>query len=468
MKRMAAGNWRFVVVAVMLGSCAVVAAGQSKPPSRIERLQAWLAASERHTPGNADDLAGLFDAWRPEDFEWLSIDVNVVLGLMGDPKLETFFRMPEGAPPSPFTAGTRVEGRSTPIQVLYSRAELTQLRAIAKAAAARRGEDPGIDPQDRFARNKNRILKRGALLHTDAAMLALSGARPAASRPDSPLREITLFLPDGRQSGMGDDVGHWEIASRLLDKVTPDPARDGMVRSWYIATAAFLQSQAQLSPLHFTRALHLFEHDADILFLAGCLHEALAEPRVQVVMQRAAIPRGVTFAVSSARVELRQAEGFFRKALDANPDLAEARIHLGRVLGLRGQRADAPAELRRAVSTVQDPLLLYYAELFLGDEAESLGDRDRARASYNRAAALYPRAQSPLLAISQLAKRDGNRDAARAAIDQLLTLSAESAGGNPGNNDRDDPWWTYGRSPGRTANALLADMRREFLNEDRR
>ena len=207
--------------------------------------------------------------------------------------------------------------------------------------------------------------------------------------------------------------------------------------------------------------MRLFEHDADVLFLAGCLHETLAESRVQVALQGATVPRDVTFDVSSTRAELRRAEGFFRKALDASSDLIEARIHLGRVLGLRGQHAEAATELRRAVTTVDDPLLRYYAELFVGDEAESLGDRELARASYGRAAALYPSAQSPYLAISQLEKRDGNRDAARVVIERLLMLSGERG-------EREDPWWGYQRSAGRHTDTLLADMRGRFIAEDRR
>ena len=169
--------WLVLALAAGVLGHGIIAAGQSKSPSRIERLQTWFAASERHEPGKADGLVAMFDAWRPEDFEWLSVDVNVVLALMDDPRLAVFFRT--------------VEGPSTPVPVLYSRAELTQLRAIAKTAAERTGEDSGILPAERLLKNKNRILKRGALLHTDAAVLALAGTQPAASRAGAPVRQIT-------------------------------------------------------------------------------------------------------------------------------------------------------------------------------------------------------------------------------------------------------------------------------------
>ena len=159
--------WLVLALAAGVLGHGILAAGQSKSPSRIERLQTWFAASERHEPGKADGLVAMFDVWRPEDFEWLSVDVNVVLALMDDPRLSVFFRT--------------VEGRSTPVQALYSRAELAQLRAIAKTAAERTGEDSSILPAERVLRNKNRILKRGALLHTDAALVRRHGRVAAAS-----------------------------------------------------------------------------------------------------------------------------------------------------------------------------------------------------------------------------------------------------------------------------------------------
>jgi hypothetical protein len=74
-----------------------------------------------------------------------------------------------------------------------------------------------------------------------------------------------------------------------------------------------------------------------------------------------------------------------------------------------------------------------------------------ARRGANRvrtAAALFPRAQTPYLALSQLAARYGDRGAAARAIEPLLALGAEEA-------ERQDPWWIYARSTGRDAERLL-------------
>ena len=95
-------------------------------------------------------------------------------------------------------------------------------------------------------------------------------------------------------------------------------------------TAAYLQSLGQLTPSHFTRGLRLFPDDAELLFQAGCLHESLAESRVQEAMQTAAIPSDVKFEIASRRTELRDAESLFRKALKVQPDRLEERIRLER------------------------------------------------------------------------------------------------------------------------------------------
>jgi tetratricopeptide (TPR) repeat protein len=266
-------------------------------------------------------------------------------------------------------------------------------------------------------------------------------------------------MPDGRPQPLVIDIGHWELARSLLDKVVPAAARDEFVRGWYSATAAYLQGLGQLTPTHFTRGLNLFPGDGELLFQAACLHESIAEPRVQDAIQSAVVPSDVRFNVSSRRAELRDAESLFRKALKAQPDHVEARVRLGRVLGLRGEHAEAETQLRKAVADAKEPLLQYYAQLFLGAEREALGDRSQARDLYVRAALLYPDAQSPRLALSLLAARDRNYADALGAMSTVLALPGDT---------RIDPWWNYHQSQGRNAPTDLKDVYTAFLDEDRR
>ena len=148
---------------------------------------------------------------------------------------------------------------------------------------------------------------------------------------------------------------------------------------------------------------------------------------------------------------MQQAERFFRRAIERGLHFDEARIRLGRVLGLQGRHADAVDQLRAAAPA--DPLLSYYAAMFLGAEVEALARPAEARGWYERAAALYPRAQSPRLAISQLAQREADRPGAIRALEQAFQASAAG-------EDGDDPWWTYHTAQGRDANSRLAALYR--------
>jgi tetratricopeptide (TPR) repeat protein len=416
----------------------------ARRPSRSEHLQEWLTAIERHEPGRGDEAMGVFDSWRPDDFQYLPIDLGTLLAVMTDPGLRTFYR--------------KAEGRSTPIHVVYSGADLRLILELAKSAAVR-GEEKGGDPEQRLIRNKNHVLKRAAILHTDVAIEALVGNRPRGRPAPLGLQEFLLLMPDGRAQGLAVDVGHWEFARSMLDKVRPAAARDDFVRRWYITTAAYLQAIGQLTPTHFKRGLELFPDDGELLFQAGCLHESLAEPRVQEAMQSAAIPSDLRFDVSSRRAELNQAEGLFRKALKAQPDHLEARIRLGRVLGLHGEHVEAETLLRKAVADASEPLLQYFAQLFLGAEKEALGDRDQARDLYERATVLYPDAQSPRLALSLLSSLDGKHHDAVALMAGVIGLPGDT---------RSDPWWAYHRSQGRNAIADMSAVYDSFLAEDRR
>jgi len=195
----------------------------------------------------------------------------------------------------------------------------------------------------------------------------------------------------------------------------------------------------------------LFPNDPDVLFFVAAMHEYFAGARTQSVMRSIRAPRDVTFGIGEEDAELRLAEQLYRRALERNPTLIEAKIRLGRVLGLRERHEQAVAQLREA-QTVEGPLLQFYVQLFLGREFESLGNGPEARQSYERAVALAPTAQSPLLGLSRVADQAGDRAAAREAIDRVLKLPVAD-------QERADPWWVYEVVPARGVDGLLADVR---------
>jgi tetratricopeptide (TPR) repeat protein len=301
----------------------------------------------------------------------------------------------------------------------------------------------------------NRFLYRGAMLHSDIGILAWDGALAAASGATA--REgLSVRIADGRQEGYDDTTRHWEMARALLDAVAPDPARDEWVRLWYRAAAAHMRSHSLLGPAQpmLDRARQLFPTDAEILFHSGCLHEASASPAVQSALASIKVPQAALPISRLPGTHWEAAVSFFRDALRIQPAWPEARVRLGRVLGLLGRHKEAAAELGRALDETTHPTLIYCASLFLGDEEQALDHRDRARACYERALAYRPRAQAPHLALSQLARREGDLTRARAEVRTVLALPPDESG-------RYDPLWDYFVGPqSQEADTLFTELRR--------
>ena len=442
----------------------------SVPDARIDRLSHWLKAVARHAPGEDDDaladVVGLSNA----NLKELWIDANVLIQVMRGSKADRF--------------NVRGASQKTSTQTLYTKTQLHRLRALACAASGAlvetacmaMGAGDELDPELRqlaaLARkaklrgDDNYILRRGALLHGDVPVIApLAMSAEIEPRAVAGPERFRIEISDGREIELRQSAVHWEMARMLLDFVGPrgsdraDPGGDDMVRQWYRATAAWMQLRQVHDKFHLDRARELFPADPDILFLAGCQRETFAGPAIQAAVRSAVLPTGVTIDVESGRGELRQAETLFRRALEIKPDHMEARLHFGRVLALLGRPADAAVELRRAVVELRETQLLYYAQLFLGSEEEALGNREAARAAYEHAAELSPTAQSPLLALSQLARRHGDRPAALRAMERLFTIP----GGDP--SEHDDPWWSYYVFQARDAGELLEALRQPFLAE---
>jgi len=443
--------------------------------ARIDRVEQWLKAVARHEPGGMDEASVAIDDWPNDDGRDFWIEATVLTRLMHDPSRRT----------ATYEIASQ-SSRSRTIAVRYTTLQIrrltvyacaarglaldhpgctdihaaesfdAELRALhARALAARRGGDP------------NFTLHRAALLHTDIAM-----AGPLAAAPSDPIRSRAGVAPqhfrldtsDGQQVDASEVAIHWEFARMMLDAVEapgggkPDPSRDDVVRQWYRAVGAWMESRKHHQPDHHDRALQIFPRDPDILFLDGCLHEVGSMPLLQNAARSAVLPPGMVMSIESDRAELRKAESSLRRALEAKPDFAEARLRLGRVLARLGRHEDAARELRQALPALGDDRLRYYGQLFLGGEARALGDAAAARDAFGRAAALFPTAQSPRLALSELARSQGNRTAALRAIDDVFAMT-------PVESERDDPWWQYDVVQARNADELLAELWRPFRTQ---
>lgn len=299
----------------------------------------------------------------------------------------------------------------------------------------------------------NRILRRGAFLHADVALLAAEDF----SRSGSQGSAAAFVVEDGRSQGRRYQTVHWKLGRSLLSAITPDESRDPTALLWYRAASAFLLSEGGFSEAypHLASALTVFPDNAELLIDSAYMHQRFSAPEIQAAVQSISEQRRINLDVGSLKNELELAERFFRLALVVQPDRTDVRIRRGRVLGLLGRHDEAASELLKAMAGNPTREFLYYARLFLGREEEALGHLDAARASFESAAELYPRAQSPRLGLSWLARKAGDRSGALGALQYFTDgASAESA--------RPDPWWDYYEVHLNDAVQLLGQLRDAF------
>lgn len=405
------------------------AAPSVQPPREVTTLEKWAEAVQRHQPGLPDAHAAAVAAWPRTDLQLVLTTLQDLRGVLprAFPK--------DGSPTNRKDIATRSGYRLSAFEV--------QKMLGLTDDEAKRGD-------------VNRLVKRGALTHSDIAMLAQEGflmaAEPASADPA--FSSSAALVDDGRVRGPDPTERHWAMARGLLDAVTPDPGRDQWVQLWYHAAAARMRRDSLLGsaePL-LDRARQLFPKEAEFLFYGGCLHEALASPSVQSVFTSVALPQELRTASFPPGPRWNQAARLFAGALAIQPAWTEARLRLGRVLGLLGRHKDSAVELRRALAEATDPTLVYWASLFLGDEEQALGNDEAARSCYERALKCRSSAQAPHLALSQLARRRGNREQAVAEVRAMMALPANESG-------RYDPLWDYFDARSTVTDALFAELR---------
>jgi hypothetical protein len=452
---------------------------QAVADERILRVEQWLVAASHHEPGSIDDAASAVATWSNTDLRMLWIDVSNLMALMRHPGVSRF--------------EVRGEHDRYATKIVYARSQLARMQRLACAAAGILKDDRvcvelsyavfthperhelDLSPElmalfDRAAESRrlgdpNYILKIGALMHTDIAMAGRLAAEAIDTRPSLGPQSYLVRMSDGQQTDLNQVAVHWELARLLLDDVRrppnvdkPSPWNDQMVHQWYLATATWMEKNEHLNKVHVNRGRDIFPRDPDILFLLGCLHETFAGAQVQTAIQAAVMPSGVVLDTEDERAELRLAEEALRRAVEARLNFPEAHLRLGRVIALRGRPAEAAPHLRAALdgfSSPDDQALRYYGELFLGAVEAALGQYDEAQTAYEHAVAMYPQAQSPLLGLSELARRRGDRRAALAFIQQVFALPHDE-------QDRLDPWWTYYVVQARNTDTLLEELWKPF------
>jgi len=461
-----------VAVAASIVMFPAVSAAQpgGVPPAdvRMQRLERWLDAVFQHNPGLIDDRIADIGKLSDVDLQILLVDATTIVRIIRTPSLAT-----SHAGISMTLPGAQ---RQTPRPARYAPTEVTRLKQLACAiggladSAPCEWTRPAITDDRVLASlasratairddlNANFIVRRGGLLHSDVAMFGLAVPHEMGLSPSQ--QSVRMSISDGHQAGLISADLHWEVARQLIDLVAapgtmkPAPGGDAMVRRWYVATSTWLQHDGHYDNIHIARGREIFPDDPDLLLLAGALHESYASPAIQTAVRSAVLPTGIKLGVESERTEIKDAERFLRRATELKSDFAEAQIRLGHVLALMGRDAEAAEHLRTGLAATDEKLLQYYGSLFLGAVEERLAHDDASKAAYERAAVLFPDAQSPLLGLSEVARHQGHRDEAQRQIEKVYAL---------GRGSRDDePWWTYTYAQGRHADELLEQVQQPF------
>ncbi len=404
----------FFRVAVLVGSLAM--AGQALPKNRpsqtastpkvegslSQRVIEWRAAVAAHNAGRMDEAVFTISGWSSKQARDVLVQVKKLAGLL-------------------------MSSRAFALRKMNAQALL------------------GLTDEEAQKGNANRVLLRGALLHTDIAMLA-AHLVPTAPGDASELMVIDAYRA-GQESGQ-----HWEFARMLLDSVHPVPSSDDRVRQWYVAVAAHMQNTRHWgsATYHLKRAREIFPTEATFLFYSGTLHEYYASPLAQKSKITAS---SMTFDFGSRKQELARARHYFEEAVSAQAGYAEAHLRLGRILGLLGNHPQAINELQSAAGGLTEERLRYYHDLFLGQEQQEVGNMDAARGAFQSAAKLFPMAQSPRLSLSLLLRWSDSFPDALTALARVISPPA-------GDSRGDDPLWFYDVWQARNADGLISEIRR--------
>lgn len=422
------------VAAVLAGGIAPAARqtieGQRTGVSNLLMVDRWSRAVLEHQPGRHDSAIDFVNGMTPEDRKRLASGLDIFLRTL-------------------------------------TKKVVTTLETEAKRLAEL-GADAARKP------GTNQFLARAAILHSDAAMIAPYSISDAPQV--SPMGTVApggiVAVNDGEYRGVVVSNWGWAFARRLLDQTQPGPAGDPFVASWYHVTTAFMMQRGYLGEVtpHLERALQLFSNDARLVFDKACLAEALGLPRARQALddprtqQALSSPNlqpgfrsgaasnnvvsGRNQLVSKAQTEA-EAERMFRRTFALDPTMGEARIRLGRLYESHGRHSDALEEIAAGLRLTTNDVARFYGHLVAARASSALKRPNDAAAHLKQALALFPNAQSALIAASQFALVSADAGGAIVPILQLSRTEPETRG---------DPWWHYHTGMGRYADRLLQEM----------
>ncbi len=177
----------FAVGLVALASSAAaqpLSQGDEVTP-RISRFEQWLSAISSHRPGAVDEHVRLVNTWNQEQLRQIWMDASTIVSLVREPDISLFYVNEQSGSRGPGQQGRQLSSLATSrsTQVLYTVGELRRLRALAKQVSPTGRPGP-----------ENDILKRGAMLHADIAILTPVASRGAGSDVRPGPGGLTVFI----------------------------------------------------------------------------------------------------------------------------------------------------------------------------------------------------------------------------------------------------------------------------------
>jgi Flp pilus assembly protein TadD len=281
----------------------------------------------------------------------------------------------------------------------------------------------------------------------DVTEAVVTAQAPPAMPPVAPTSAVKATAGGG--NSFVDPRATLERAERLARIEGPQGRR------WAVAAALMLDTLGRGSDAS-ARLRALAKQaptDPDVLLALGAIEESRLDALAAVPLE--ARPAGSeslpVFQRRAARERvLRDAEARYRAVLVARPADREARLRLGRVLQMRGDREALEQLEQVAAGGAGDMKALAF--LFLGEWHDTAGRLGEALAAYRQAVAAAPHSQSACLALAQALLRSGDPALARQTVEN--GLSAE--GGL-------DPFLTYERPALRLGSMLVASLEKEGL-----
>jgi tetratricopeptide (TPR) repeat protein len=318
----------------------------------------------------------------------------------------------DGEPPSPVLARESLAG--------WSGERLSQALAGIRAARAPTPADPA--PDERI----------------DAGLLAFAAVVHA---------ELAFALRDRAQAAA---KAHLDMGQGLLALLPATAETAALKARWFLGVGCRHRRDFELDEARrWLRAgLAASPEDARLLLALGSVDEWMAEYDNPICPSAGECPSSAAreqyLAIEWERQRLvTSGESLYRRALAADPALAEARLRLGRLLAQRVSRTRGTDLLRAALEQASSDEMRYLAHLFLGAALEDTECPAEAAANYRAALALCPDAQTARLALSRCLRRSADRTGDHETLLPLLAAAGAEAEA-PASRDA---WWVYAGGP---------------------